>query len=91
MCCSTIWNSPGRNGMKRILMVLQLAAICLAASFGFINGKDRLSGQKKRNTATQSEPFSTQFLQPITARIGDCLYLYIQYGISITLDYINRF
>ena len=46
-----------------------------------------LSRQKKRIIAASSEPVSTQFLQPITTRIGDCSYMYIQYGISITLDY----
>ena len=46
-----------------------------------------LSRQKKRIIAASSEPVSTQFLQPITTRIGDCSYMYIHYGISITLDY----
>ena len=31
-----------------------------------------LSRQKKRIIAASSEPVSTQFLQPITTRIGDC-------------------
>ena len=48
------------------------------------------SGQKKRITAASSESVSTQFLQPITARIGDYTYQYSQYGISITLDYTKQ-
>ena len=56
-------------------------------SSGFTSGNNRLSGQKKRIIAVSSEPVSIQFLQPITTRIGDRLYLYIQYGISITFDY----
>ena len=50
-----------------------------------------LSRQKKRIIAASSEPVSTQFLQPITTRIGDYSYLYIQYGISITLDHTIAF
>lgn len=43
--------------------------------------------QKKRTIAASGEAVISQFLRPITTRIGDCSYLYIQYGISITLDY----
>lgn len=43
--------------------------------------------QKKRIIAASGEAVISQFLRPITTRIGDCSYLYIQYGISITLDY----
>ena len=50
-----------------------------------------LSRQKKRIIAASSEPVSTQYLQPIIARIGDYPYLYIQYGISITLDHTIAF
>lgn len=46
-----------------------------------------LSRQKKRIIAVSADSVSTQFLQPITSRIGDYSYMYIQYGISITLDY----
>ena len=56
-------------------------------SSGSTNGMNRLSGQKKRIIATSSEPVSTQFLQPITTRIGDYSYPYIQYDISITLHH----
>ena len=60
-------------------------------SSGFTSGNNRLSGQKKRVIAVSSEPVSTQFLQPITIRIEDYSYLYIQYGISITLDHTIAF
>ena len=56
----------------------------------FTSGNNRLSGQKIRIIAVSSEPVSTQFLQPITTRIGDYSYLYIQYGISITLNYTKQ-
>ena len=46
-----------------------------------------LSRQKKRIIAASGEAVISQFLQTITTRIGDYSYLYIQYGISITLDY----
>ena len=43
--------------------------------------------KRERITAASSESVSTQFLQPITARIGDYAYQYSQYGISSTLGY----
>ena len=53
------------------------------------NEERKYSGQKKRIIAS-SEPVSTQFLQPIATRIGDYVYMYNQYGISITLDYTKQ-
>jgi hypothetical protein len=59
-------------------------------SSGFTCGEYyRLSGQKKKIVAVSSKLVCTQFLQPITARIGDYSYLYIQYGISITFAPYN--
>ena len=46
-----------------------------------------LSRQKKRIIAASGEAVISQFLQPNSGRIGDYLYLYIQYGISIALDH----
>lgn len=46
-----------------------------------------LTRQKKRIIAASGEAVISQFLQPIITRTGDYSYLYIQYGISITLDY----
>ena len=79
-----------KQSISTIIRTFTFPKSKVSFSFGFTSGEYRLSGQKKKITATQSEPVSTQFLQPITTRIGDCLYLYIQYGLSITLGYTKQ-
>ena len=86
-CSSTRNWSSKKQPISTIVQAFTCPESKVRISSGFTSGNNRLSGQKKRIIAVSSEPVSTQFLQPITIRIGDYSYLYIQYGISISLHH----
>ena len=86
-CSSTRNWSSKKQPISTIVQAFTCPESKVRISSGFTSGNNRLSGQKKRIIAVSSEPVSTQFLQPITIRIGDYSYLYIQYGKSITLHH----